>query len=207
MDKITETPKKANGQISFRAPEYKEKLETIALSKGMTLAEYVKSVLETSLALETPEKPKVRQAKPLVETDEPASDFVVLLKENNEKHDQVIELLEQLVKSARPAEMETNLVYSEEEHSSALAQSLIGLEKELRDNHLMIRLTGSQKKVVSDLLAYRNEKGKIFSGSVEELFFYVLKEAINDSWNSKQPEFEKEFKEAFAEYFAQVKSF
>ena len=200
METATDT-KKGNSQISFRAPELKERLETIAREKGLTLAEYVKSMCEASLEKE-PAKPTPVKSK-LIQ-GEANSDFVVLLKENNEKHDQVIDLLGKLVETSQPAG--TDLIYTEDDHNSALGQALIQQERELRKEHLLIRLTEDQQNVINKLLAYRKEKGKIFSGSVEELFFYVLKDTMYSTlWNTGYPEFDTEFKNAFAEYFEQIK--
>ena len=203
MEKAPETTRdirKGNSQISFRAPEIKEKLETIAREKGLTLAEYVKSMCEASLAIEPAKVISVKPRNPASETN---SDFVVLLKENNEKHDQVIDLLGKLVETSQP-EIENDLIYTEEEHSAALSKALIEQEREIKNDHLLICLTEAQQSIVSKLLDYRKEKGKIFSGSQEELFFFLMKDSFYEGFNSKNPEFKSEFKEAFAEYFQQV---
>lgn len=206
-EETTKDSKKSNSQISFRAPELKEKLEDAARAKGLTLADYMKELCELSLQQQTQIKPALKPARTAANKEaEPGNGFIVLLQENNDKHDQVINLLGRLVETTQPAENEIDLVYSEEEHSSALGQALMEQEREIRKEHLLIRLTEEQQSVINKLLDYRKEKGKIFSGSIEELFFYVLKETMYSTfWNVGHPEFDTEFKNAFADYFEQIK--
>ena len=66
-------------------------------------------------------------------------------------------------------------------------------------NNLLIKLTDDQKNLFYKLLSYRKEKGKIFSESPEDLFFFMLKETFFEGWNHKHDEFDEEFKTAFAE--------
>jgi hypothetical protein len=99
-----------------------------------------------------------------------------------------------------------NDLETEDEKMEMVSQSIQAREDELRAEYLFLRLTERQRNVLINLLTFRREKGKTFSGSIEELFFYAFKEVFFDSmWNTKQPGFDQEFKEAFAEFFESKK--
>lgn len=189
----TKEAKKNRDQVTFRAAEIKEKLDHLAEEKGISVAEAARLLIEQALQ-DQPARPRSKR-----EEDEDVESISAFLRENNERQDVIISLLGKLVELNSPNVPLEEGQFSQEELDSEIQKALAEQEETLMEDNLIIKASESQKALIHKLLAYRQEKGRVNSATVEDLFFFMFKETFFESWNHKHPGFDEEFKEAFAE--------
>lgn len=197
METISEN-KKVASQVTFRIDaEKRQALEKAAEEKGMTVAEYLRSLAEQNLSTKkTDVKDKVTESK----TTPDDGVIGALIRELSDKTNTTNDLLFKLVEIQTPSTSEDQ--FSQTEVDQLLADAVQQEEERLRSENLLLRLSEDQRRVLLNLLSFRKEKGKAFSDSIEELFFFMIRTTFYESWgNTTQPEFDSEFKTVFTEYF------
>ncbi len=187
--------KRTSGQLTFRTdPKKREAIEKAASEKGMTVAEYLRELVEEKISPAISQSKK-EESRPSERESEITNYLLDLLEKTNETN----ELISKMVQSQEPEATETlpEEVDIRQVESAAIANH----EEKIRSEFLMLNIDQRQRDLLLNLLAYRQERGKVHSESVEDLFFFMFKETFYESWNHKQPGFDDEFKEAFSSYF------
>jgi|GEM_PF-5354485 len=197
MDTL-KTKKKNEEQITFKDAGIFAALKRISENNGNSgIGPEAKKLLKDAIEnldnprKETPSK-EIPQEKTIKQPQLTDDDEISI----SEKLDILAELISKLITSSEVSNDEAVEQRIVEETETAVQEH----EEQLRSENLMLMLPPSIKDLFYKLLDFRKKKGKEYSDSVEQLFLFLFKNYIVNTWDSLPDDFTSELKQAVSDY-------